>query len=74
MTTKQAFYFSEGPYLQTLQGLHAALSMPEAFIKLLGTSRSGKSTLCEKLSKYLRRKGFSVIYFQAAIESPEMLR
>ena len=74
MTTKQAFYFSEGPYLQTLQGLHAALSMPEAFVKLLGTSRSGKSTLCEKLSKYLRRKGYSVIYFQAAIESPEMLR
>lgn len=74
MTTKQAFYFSEGPYLQTLQGLHAALSMPEAFVKLLGTSRSGKSTLCEKLSKYLRRKGYSVIYFRAAIESPEMLR
>ncbi len=74
MTTKQAFYFSDGPYLQTLQGLHDALSTPEAFIKLLGTSRSGKSTLCEKLSKYLRRKGFRVIYFQAAIESPEMLR
>lgn len=74
MASKSAFYFSDGPYLQTLQGLYNALSSPEAFVKLLGPSRSGKSTICEKLSKYLKRKGYSVIYFRGAIESPDMLR
>ncbi len=74
MASKSAFYFSDGPYLQILQGLHTALSAPEAFVKLLGPARSGKSSLCEKLSKYLKRKGYSVIYFRGAIESPDMLR
>lgn len=74
MASKPAFYFNDGPYLQTLQGLYDALSSPEAFVKLLGPARSGKSTLCEKLSKYLKRKDYSVIYFRGAIESPDMLR
>lgn len=74
MKQHNAFYFGEGPYLQTLQGLHSALSAPEAFVKLLGNPQTGKSTLCEKLAQYMRRKGFRVIFFKAAVESPDMLR
>ncbi len=74
MVQSQTFYFSEGPYLQTLQGLHAALSNPEAFVKLLGGVQTGKSLLCDKLTQYMRRKGFQLIYFNSAVESPDMLR
>lgn len=74
MVQPQTFYFSEGPYLQALQGLHAALSSPEAFVKLLGGAQTGKSVLCAKLTQYMRRKGYQVIYFNAAVESPDMLR
>ena len=68
------FYFSGGPYQQILQGLHDSLSTPEAFIKLMGPAHSGKSTLCDKLAQYMRRKGYQVVHFDYAIESPEMLR
>lgn len=70
----QAFYFSEGPYLQALQGLHSALCEPGAFVKLVGQPRTGKSSICEKLTQFLQRKDYQVVYFDYAIESPEMLR
>jgi len=72
--SKSNFYFSEGPYLQALQGLHTALSSTEALIKLIGNARTGKSALCEKLMQFMRHKGYRVVYFDFAIESPEMLR
>ncbi|NKB32077.1 MAG: AAA family ATPase [Pseudomonadales bacterium] len=68
------FYFSGGPYQQILQGLHDSLATPEAFIKLMGPAHSGKSTLCDKLAQYMRRKDYRVVHFDYAIESPEMLR
>lgn len=71
---RQAFYFSGGPYLQALQGLHSALCEPGAFVKLVGQPRTGKSTVCEKLTQFLQRKDYQVVYFDYAIESPEMLR
>lgn len=71
---RNSFYFSGGPYQQLLQGMHDALSMPEAFIKLMGPAHTGKTTLCDKLVQYMRRKGFRVVHFDYAIESPEMLR
>lgn len=71
---RQQFYFSDGPYLQTLQGLYSALAAPEAFIKLMGKAGTGKSSICEKLTQFLQRKDYRVVYFQYAIESPEMLR
>ena len=71
---KSNFYFSEGPYLQALQRLHTALSSTEALIKLIGNARTGKSPLCEKLMLFMRHKGYRVVYFNFAIESPEMLR
>ena len=48
--------------------------MPEAFIKLVGNPHTGKSLLCQKFSQFLKRKDFRVIYFDTAIESPEILR
>lgn len=74
MAQQKSFYFSEGQYLQTLQGLHAALTSQEAFVKLLGSAQTGKSQLCEKLAQYMRRKGFQVVHFNSAVESPDMLR
>ncbi len=71
---RKKFYFSDGPYLQTLKGLYKALSQPEAFVTLLGNSNTGKSSLCRLLNNYLQRKEFRTIYFHYAIESPEMLR
>lgn len=74
MASSKSFYFSDGPYLQVMQGLHAALSMPEALIKLVGNPHTGKSLLCQKFTQFLKRKDFHVIYFDTAIESPEILR
>ena len=74
MAQHKTFYFSEGQYLQTLQGLHAALSSQEAFVKLLGSAQTGKSLLCEKLAQFMRRKGFRLVHFNSAVESPDMLR
>ena len=74
MPESKTFYFSDGPYLQVMQSLHAALSMPEAFIKLVGQRQTGKSLLCQKFSQFLTRKDYKVIYFDAAIESPDILR
>jgi len=71
---KSTFYFSDGPYLQALQSLHQALTSPEALIKLIGNARTGKSTLCEKLMLFMQHKDYQVVYFNYAIESPEMLR
>lgn len=71
---KPVFYFSDGPYLQVMQGLVRALSAPEALVKLLGKAHTGKSLLCEKLAYFLRHKDYRVVYFHYAIESPEMLR
>ena len=71
---RNKFYFSGGPYQQILQGLHDSLSTPEAFIKLMGPAHAGKSTLCDKLAQYMRRKDYQVVHFDYAIESPDMLR
>jgi len=74
MTQNRSFYFSDGPYIQVLKALVGALTLPEAFVKLLGNPHTGKSVLCTKLTQYLRRKGVKVIHFDKAIESPDMLR
>ena len=74
MTKNQSFYFSDGPYVQVLKALLSAIAGPEAFVKLLGNPHTGKSALCGKLTQYLRHKGVKVIYFDTAIESPDMLR
>lgn len=71
---RQTFYFSDGPYLQVMQGLYAALSGPEALVKFIGQSRTGKSGVCEKLTQFMRLKDYRVIYFDYPIESPDMLR
>lgn len=71
---RQTFYFSDGPYLQAMQGLHTALSGSEAFVKFIGQPRTGKSGVCEKLTQFMRLKGSRVIYFDYPIESPDMLR
>ena len=71
---RQTFYFSDGPYLQAMQGLHAALSGSEAFVKFIGQPRTGKSGVCEKLTQFMRLKDYRVIYFDYPIESPDMLR
>ena len=60
--------------MQAMQSLYRALSEPEALVKLVGEPETGKSTLCEKLTAYMRHKGFRVVYFRYAIESPDMLR
>lgn len=70
----QTFYFSDGPYLQVMHGLHSALSGNEAFVKFIGQSRTGKSGVCEKLTQFMRHKDYRVIYFDYAVESPDMLR
>lgn len=72
--TGQTFYFSDGPYLQAMHGLHAALCGAEAFVKFIGQAHTGKSSVCDKLSQFLRYKDYRVIYFDYAIESPDMLR
>lgn len=72
--SKTAFYYSESPYRQTLQGLYKALSGNEALVKFLGAPRLGKSTLCEKLALFMQHKGYRVVYFSYAMESPDMLR
>lgn len=74
MKPLRSFYFSDEPYLSVLKGVYQALRAPEAFVKLLGQPRTGKSTLCEKLSQFLERKGQRVCYINTAIESPDMLR
>lgn len=71
---RQTFYFGDGPYLQSMQGLHAAMSGDEAFVKFIGQPRTGKSGVCEKLTQFMRLKDYRVIYFDYAIESPDMLR
>jgi len=48
--------------------------MPEAFIKLTGNARTGKSTVCKKLTQFMRHDDYRVVYFDYAIESPDMLR
>jgi MSHA biogenesis protein MshM len=57
-----------------MQGLHAALSGSEAFVKFVGQPRTGKSGVCEKLTQFMRLKDYRVIYFDYPIESPDMLR
>jgi len=56
-----------------MQGLHAALSGSEAFVKFIGQPRTGKSGVCEKLTQFMRLKGYRVIYFDYPVESPDML-
>lgn len=72
--SRKTFYFSDGPYLQAMHGLHTALSGSEAFVKFIGHARTGKSGVCEKLTQFMRHKGYQVIYFDYPIESPDMLR
>ena len=72
--SRKAFYYSEAPYVHVLQGMYKALSCPEALVRLTGLPQTGKSALCEKLMLYMQHKGFRVVYFRHAIESPDMLR
>ncbi|MEX0963573.1 MAG: ATP-binding protein [Pseudohongiellaceae bacterium] len=71
---RQTFYFSDGPYLQAMHGLHSALSGAEALVKFIGQPRTGKSGVCEKLTQFMRHKDYRVIYFDYALESPDLLR
>jgi len=57
-----------------MQGLHAAVSSSEAFVKFIGQPRTGKSGVCEKLTQFMRLKDYRVIYFDYLVESPGMLR
>ncbi len=60
--------------MQAMHGLHSALSGSEAFVKFIGQPRTGKSGVCEKLAQFMRHKDYRVIYFDYAVESPDMLR
>jgi MSHA biogenesis protein MshM len=71
---RQVFYYSEGPYLRSLQSLHYALMNSETFIQFMGSPDSGKTTLCDKLALYMERKGHEVYFIDRALDSPEMLR
>lgn len=57
-----------------MHGLHSALSGAEAFVKFIGQPRTGKSGVCKKLTLFMQHKGYRVIYFDHAVESPDMLR
>ena len=57
-----------------MHGLHASVSGTEAFVKFIGQPHTGKSGVCEKLAQFMRHKDYRVIYFDYAIESPDMLR
>lgn len=72
--SRQSFYYSDAPYVQTLQGLYKALLSQEALVRLTGLPQTGKSTLCEKLMLYMQHKDYRVVYFRYAVESPDMLR
>ena len=74
MTKNRTVYFSDGPYIQVLKALVEALTLPAAFVKLLGNRDTGKSHLITKLTQYLRRKEVKVIHFDKAVESPGLLR
>ena len=72
--SKQAFYYSEGPYLRSLQSLNYALLHSETFIQFMGAPGSGKTSLCDKLALYMERKGHDVFFVDRQLDSPEMLR
>ncbi|MFT4861094.1 MAG: MSHA biogenesis protein MshM [Pseudohongiellaceae bacterium] len=72
--SKHAFYFSEGPYLRSMQSLHYALMNSETFIQFMGVPGSGKTTLCDKLALYMERKGHEVFFIDKQLDSPEMVR
>ncbi len=72
--SKQAFYYSEGPFLRSLQSLHYALVKSESFIQFMGAPKSGKTTLCDKLALYMERKGHEVFFIDRSLDSPEMVR
>ncbi len=40
----------------------------------MGQPQTGKYLLCQKFSQFLKPKDYEVIYFDTAIESPEILR
>lgn len=71
---QNTFYFNDGPFLQTLQGLASTLLQEEALVTLIGIAHTGKSSLCERLTEYLIDEAHTVVYFDGDIESPEMLR
>lgn len=71
---QNSFYFNDGPYLQTLQGLTVALTQEEALITLIGEARTGKSSVCERLIEQSIQQEYRVVYFDCGIESPEMLQ
>jgi len=71
---QNSFYFNDGPYLQTLQGLAGTLRQEEALITLIGIAHTGKSSLCERLAEHLIDEAYTVVYFDGGVESPEMLR
>lgn len=68
------FYFSGDPYLSVMKGVYQALCTPEPFVKLTGAAHTGKTSLCEKLTLFMRKKGRRVIFFDCVIQSPEELR
>ncbi len=72
--SKQAFYFSEGPYLRSMQSLYYALMNSETFIQFMGAPGSGTTSLCDKLGLYMERKGHEVFFIDRPLDSPEMLR
>ena len=72
--SKHAFYYSDGPYLRSLQSLHYVLVKSESFIQFMGAPKSGKTTLCDKLALYMERKGHEVFFIDRSLDSPEMVR
>ncbi len=60
--------------MQAMHGLYSAVRGAEAFVKFVGQPRTGKSGVCEKLTQFLRHKDYRVVYFDYAVESPDMLR
>ncbi len=73
MSFAKEFYYNGEPYLPTLQRIHHALKQSGALVELVGEAGAGKSSICDKLQQYLRRKQFRVITFRQPPESVEVL-
>lgn len=73
MSFAKEFYYNGEPYLPTLQRIHHALKQSGALVELVGEAGAGKSSICDKLQQYLKRKQFRVITFRQPPESVEIL-
>ena len=73
MSFAKEFYYNGEPYLPTLQRIHHALKQSGALVERVGEAGAGKSSICDKLQQYLRRKQFRVITFRQPPESVEVL-